>query len=112
MNKIEINIGLNNNPFTNEEIIRGLNSYFEGSEIKTQVQTGEWDGGDEPTLVVELFSKVGRVELREFVVFFTMALTQDAIPFRFNGRGELVFHKNYKGERYPFDEAYFLTIKG
>lgn len=111
MNKIEINIGLNNNPSTAEEIIRDLNSSFEGSQVHTQVQTGEWDGGDEPTLVVELFSDISEFELREFVVFNTIVLTQEAIPFRFNGVGELVFNENYKVERYPFDEKYFLTIK-
>ena len=111
MNKIEINIGLNNNPSTVEEIIRDLNSSFEGSEVKTQVQTGEWDGGDEPTLVVELFSDINKLELREFVEFYTIFLTQEAIPFRFNGVGELVFNESYEGERYPFDEKYFLTIK-
>lgn len=111
MNKIEMNIGLNNNPSTAERLTGALQSYFEGSTVRTQVQTGEWDGGDEPTLVVELYNDISEFELREFVVFNTIALTQDAIAFRFNGVGELVFNDNYTGERYPFDEKYFLTIK-
>lgn len=111
MNKIEINIGLNNNHFPAEEIIRDLKSCFFHSEVETQVQTGEWEGGEEPTLIVELLTEVGEIEIREFVLFYTVLLTQDAIAFRFNGEGELVFNENYTGERYPFDEQYFLTIK-
>ena len=109
MNKIEINIGLNNNPCTAQENVMYLVSLY--TSVKHNVQLGEWDGGDEPTLVVELFSDINKLELREFVEFYTIFLTQEAIPFRFNGVGELVFNESYEGERYPFDEKYFLTIK-
>lgn len=115
MNKIEINIGLNNNPYKAEQIIDLLNGYFYGNnlqpDIKTDIQTGEWDGGDEPTLVVEVFSNNRQLVISELVYDLAAVCTQDAIAFRFNGVGELVFNAEYKGERYPFDEAYFLTIK-
>jgi len=116
MNKIEINIGLNNNPYKAEQIINLLNGYFYGnnlqSDIKTDIQVGEWDGADEPTLVVEVFSNNRQLVISELVGDLIDACTQEAIPFRFNGVGELVFNESYEGERYPFDEAYFLTIKG
>jgi len=112
MNKIEINIGLNNNPATAQSIIIFINGYFRGREVKTDVQVGEWEGADEPTLVVEVFSHESHLVISELVEDLIDACTQDAIAFRFNGDGELVFNDNYTGERYPFDEAYFLTIKG
>jgi hypothetical protein len=112
MNKIEINIGLNNNPKTAERITHLLNLYFGGRELKNQVQIGEWEGADEPTLVLEVFSTHTQLVISELVEDLIVLCKQDAIPFRFNGVGELVFDEDYKGERYPFDEAYFLTIKG
>lgn len=111
MNKIEINIGLNNNPKTAERITHLLNGYFGGRELKTQIQTGEWEGADEPTLVLEVFSTHTQLVISELVEDLVDICTQEAIPFRFNGVGELLFNDTYTGERYPFDEQYFLTIK-
>jgi hypothetical protein len=106
MNKIEINIGLNNNPQKPEGILK----YF-GIDLRHEVQLGEWDGADEPTLVIEFTDEIGYDRIKSLIQFFVVNLTQEAIAFRFNGVGELVFNENYTGERYPFDEAYFLTIK-
>jgi len=106
MNKIEINIGLNNNPIPANEIIK-----FIGGEFEHNIQVGKWEGADEPTLVIEFTRDIEYYRIVLLVQRMTVLLTQDAIAFRFNGEGELVFNGNYKGERYPFDEQYFLTIK-
>jgi len=111
MNKIEINIGLNNNPVTAESITIFFNLYFRGREFNTDIQVGEWEGGDEPTLVVEVLSTESQLVISELVKDLVDIFTQEAIPFRFNGVGEMVFNDTYTGERYPFDEKYFLTIK-
>jgi len=110
MNKIEINIGLGNNPFTSDEVKLFLVKLL-GKCTQIQLQVGEWEGADEDTLVFEIYTDIELDELREYIDFMTIIFEQDAIAFRFNGTGELVFHEDYKGERYPFDEAYFLTIK-
>lgn len=109
MNKIEINIGLNNNPCTAQENVMYFVSLY--TSVKHNVQTGEWDGADEPTVVMELYTNESINDVRNLLEVLTEILTQDAIAFRFNGDGELVFNDNYTGERYPFDEKYFLTIK-
>lgn len=106
MNKIEINIGLNNNPLPASEILK----YFDISD-EHNVQLGEWVGADEPTLVIEINRDIEYYRVKMFIINLTKRLTQEAIAFRFNGVGEIVFNENYTGERYPFDEAYFLTIK-
>ena len=112
MNKIEINIGLNNNPVTAKILTLFVNASFVGRRsAKTEIQIGEWEGADEPTLVVEVFSTESQFVIKELVETLVEVCTQDAIAFRFNGDGELVFNDNYTGERYPFDENYFLTIK-
>ena len=108
MNKIEINIGLNNNPFTAQEIVSQFASSFES--LKHNVQVGEWEGADEPTVVMEFYTDSSQDDIRMLFQGLVYVFTQDAIAFRFNGDGELVFSSHYKGERYPFDEAYFLTI--
>ena len=109
MNKIEINIGLNNNPCTAQENVMYLVSLY--TSVKHNVQLGEWDGADEPTIVIEFYTKESINDVRNLLEVLTKILTQDAIAFRFNGVGELVFNEAYEGERYPFDQAYFLTIK-
>jgi len=110
MNKIEINIGLGNNPFTLDEV-QFMVVHRLGKCTQTQLQVGEWEGADEDTLVFEIYTDIELDELREYLDFMTIVFEQDAIAFRFNGVGELVWNENYKGERYPFDEKYFLTIK-
>ena len=104
-----MNIGLNNNPCTAQEIVSVFTSMYQS--IKHNVQVGEWDSSEEPTLVIEFYSVVSMAGMLSSVSTLTRVLTQDAIAFRFNGVGELVFNENYTGERYPFDENYFLTIK-
>lgn len=106
MNKIEINIGLNNNPLPASEILK----YFDISD-EHNIQLGEWVGADEPTLVIEINRDIEYYRVKMLIINLTKLLTQEAIAFRFNGVGELVFNESYEGERYPFDEAYFLTIK-
>ena len=108
MNKIEINIGLGNNPFTAQQIVSPFVTEF--TSIKHNVQVGEWDGADELTLVMEFYTDESIDIFRKAMQSLTKTLTQDAIAFRFNGVGELVFNDNYTGERYDFDENYFLTI--
>jgi hypothetical protein len=81
------------------------------TSVKHNVQVGEWEGADEPTVVMEFYSNEPVNDLRNLTEALTDTLTQEAIAFRFNGEGELVFNGNYTGERYPFDEQYFLTIK-
>lgn len=106
MNKIEINIGLNNNPLPFNEILK----YFDTRD-EHEIQIGEWKGADEPTLVIEINRDIEYYRIKMFIINLTRFLTQDAIAYRFNGVGELVFNEDYKGERYSFDENYFLTIK-
>ena len=109
MNKIEINIGLNNNPYTAQEIVSAFVGYL--TSVKHNVQVGEWEGADELTVVMEFSVQNVSVEkVRNMLKSLTDVFTQDAIAFRFNGDGELVFNENYTGERYEFDENYFLTI--
>ena len=109
MNKIEINIGLNNNPFTAQEIVMPFVSSY--TSVKNNVQVGEWEGADEPTVVMEFYTDSSQNDIRVMIQGLVYVLTQDAIAFRFNGDGELVFSSHYTGERYEFDENYFLTIK-
>lgn len=108
MNKIEMNIGLNNNPYTAHDIVTRFVSAY--TSVKHNIQVGEWDGADEPTLVMEFYSESSLENMRAMIQGLVYVLTQDAIAFRFNGDGELVFSSHYTGERYEFDENYFLTI--
>jgi len=159
MNKIEINIGLGNNPFTAQQIVSSFVTYY--TSVKHAIKQGEWEGASnydvptpshpeiiewleknpqfpseydeygnptdetyqdaidemkhlqsiaEDTVVMEFFSDEPVDTLRDMLKALTLTMTQDAIAFRFNGAGELVFNPDYTGELYKFDENYFLTI--
>lgn len=118
--RIYLNIGLNNNPFTSEQIAR----FFEGVglSVRYEERDGEFNGAPEPTFVAEIEQAQTppcMVSAHELLTFACSLLTQESIavvvvdskePGDHSRRmdGKLVFNKDYKGERYPFSFEYFI----
>ena len=102
-----INIGLNNNPLTLEEIAKLINQCKVFGLTKYAEKLGEYDGADEPTFVGEL-----EVMTSNFVEAFCEIMTQDCIAFYNHDKevGELVYNPLYEGEKYEFDMKYFLFL--
>jgi hypothetical protein len=104
---VRLNIGLNNNPHSTEDILGVLKVFL--SVDSHSVQVGKWEGADEPTLVVTALTERGFDNIKGLVAELTTYLTQDAIAFKYGGQGVLEYNPNYEGdERYEFNEEYFI----
>jgi hypothetical protein len=103
---VRLNIGLNNNPHSTEDILGVLKIFL--SVDSHSVQVGKWEGADEPTLVVTALTERGFDNIKAFVAELTTYLTQDCIAFKLGGQGDLAYRSDWTGDRYEFDEQYFI----
>lgn len=104
MSKLILNVGLNNNPY-GYDVLRDYFSEYKGAKV-VEYAVGEWDGNSEPTCVVSIEMDG---DVREFVERLCGWTTQTAIAVKVDGVGDLVYEPNYQGERYVFDERYFIA---
>jgi hypothetical protein len=102
-----INIGLNNNPLTLEEIAKLLNQFKLFGLTDYAEKLGEYVGAEEPTFVGEL-----EVMTTNFAEALCEIMTQDCIAIYNHDWevGELVYNPLYEGEKYEFDPKYFLFL--
>jgi hypothetical protein len=118
---VTINIGLNNNPFTAQEIAQNFQELYtnRGAIVETFEALGEYVENPEPTLVIKISTDLAsfiywKAEVKEFTIMYT----QECIPVQVkhtdaNGfqttKQALIFNPEYSGERYEFDPKYFIT---
>ena len=103
---LRLNIGLNNNPFSAEDILEALTLAM---KIDSQfIKNGEYNGEVEPTLVVIGLTDRSFDAIKDFLTALSLDLTQDCIAFRYGGKGDLAYRPDFTGERYEFDENYFI----
>lgn len=120
--QVTLNIGLNNNPFTAQEIAQIFQELYtkHGAIVETRETMGEYVHNPEPTLVIKIST-----DLKSFIWWkketkeFTIIYTQECIPVRLettddNGVKEtkeaLIFNPDYSGEQYAFDPKYFIEM--
>ena len=118
MNVLKINIGLNNNPLSVEQIKQMFykNSIFEF--ILFERRRGEYLTNYEPTLLIEGETKQKPEQIESYIFLLCTLLTQECIPFALtdllskenNQVNKLVYNKNFNGLKYEFNKDYFLTI--
>jgi hypothetical protein len=118
---VTINIGLNNNPFTAQEIAQNFQELYtnRGAIVETFEALGEYVDNPEPTLVIKISTDLASfIWWKSEVKDFTIIYTQECIPVRVehtdaNGfkttKQALIFNPEYSGERYEFDLKYFIT---
>ena len=100
-----LNIGLNNNPKTTEEITQTLNKLVGRAPVKRSLVDGEYKGDVEPTLVLVYENeRLTRVQLQTLCE----QTTQEAIALKRDGKGRLVFNPNYRGQKFTFNQDYFI----
>lgn len=118
---VTLNIGLNNNPFTAQEIAQDFQELYtnRGAIVETFEALGEYVENPEPTLVIKISTDLAsfiywKAEVKEFTIIYT----QECIPVQVehtdtNGfqttKQALIFNPEYSGERYEFDPKYFIT---
>jgi len=113
------NIGLNNNPFNYEALAEFITNALgtTNERVEVQLHNGLYIGNDEPTAVVRVIHKS---EYQDALWAEMMAerlaitFTQECISYRHNDDGaiaeQLVYHPEFKGDRYTFDGAYFIDF--
>jgi hypothetical protein len=115
------NIGLNNNPFNYEQLALFIDNAFKrtNESVQIQLRNGEYQSNAEPTAVVRVTHsfEYQDAEWAELITrTLCMVCTQECIPYRHRQvnypsisiTDSLVYNDNFEGERYQFDEAYFI----
>lgn len=100
-----INIGLNNNPLNLDQIASLLNQAMALGLEDYKEKIGQYDGAEEPTFVgvLDYINK-------SLVEALCEIMTQECIAI-FNhdtNEGKLIYDPLFNGEKYQFDEKYFL----
>ena len=110
MKTLQINIGLNNNPFTAEEVINYIASNKEYRLMAYQIVDAEFNGNVEPTFVGLLEYKYNRQSkiLQDFENIASV-MTQESIALLTDKMQVLAFNPSYNGAEYEFDNQYFKS---
>jgi len=110
MNVFQLNIGLNNNPYSFELITRALVAAFEGEIVATREDLGEYITSTEPTLVAKIITQMDEESARILTGAMCLKFTQGCIGMKFNEEGKLVYNPDFKGEQYMFNPTYFIEF--
>jgi hypothetical protein len=110
---VQVNIGTQGTSF--QTALQALMSEAHFEEVRvTNYLTGMSEGGDweaEPILIASLYanSKKSIVDTLEGVCH---RLNEEAIAVKLENepKGFMVFNPSYEGERYEFNEAYFVSL--
>ena len=105
--KAILNIGLNNNPLSQEAIINKLREDYAVDTYKFAI--GRYEDEHEPTLVVHIESQYARTShfIKKIEELSTI-LTQNCIAVSTDQFDLLVYAQNYNGQQYKFDNQYFI----
>ena len=107
--KILLNIGLNNNPYSIGAIKALLSQ--KTTILNSQLYDGFYKEPQEPTLVISLsFPDQKLSSVIQYIESLCIELTQECIPVLSDSFELLVYNPNYTGEKFKFDNQYFLTL--
>jgi hypothetical protein len=106
--KHALNIGLENNPETVENIVTTLRVLLDVN-LLFRVDIGEYEGKPERTLVV-LLNPPNDNMLKDIIGYLASALTQECIAiYNYNdSSGQLVYSPYHRGAVIKFDMKYFV----
>lgn len=108
---ITVNIGLNNNTMTYEDV----KYYFEKKSpyklINHKLYTGEYNNLPEPTFVGNLTTPYARYSkiINDFENICSV-MNQECIAISCKGMDTMVFNPNYSGEKFKFNKNFFEEI--
>jgi len=108
--RIVLNIGLNNNPKQAHEVATIARERLGIDRATWATELGEYLQDAEPTLVLHGDTAQAFHEITNEIAKLSEDLTQECIAVKIGDRGRLVYRPEHKGERYQFNEKYFLKI--
>jgi hypothetical protein len=110
MKNIVVNIGLNiGAEEPQQQLSRTLTcllGYFALTSVRVE-EVGVYKGSEERTLVA-YFEASSEESLVEALAYWCRDLKQEAIAYKVNGVGEIIFSTRYEGEQFPFDQQFFI----
>ena len=112
MKTLQINIGLNNNTMTAEQVIDYIAGNKEYRLMAYHIVDAEFQGNVEPTFVGLLeynYSRQSKI-LQDFENIASV-MTQSGIALVTDRMSVIAFNPAYDGENYKFDSQYFKLIK-
>ena len=112
MKTLQVNIGLNNNTMTAEQVVDYMSSNKEYRLMAYQIVDSEFQGNVEPTFVGLLEYKYPRQSkiLQDFENIASV-MTQESIALVTDRMSVIAFNPSYNGDGYQFDNQYFKYIK-
>lgn len=110
MEKVILNIGLNNNPKSASAIAKVARERLGMDRATWATSMGEYLASDEPTLVLHGETAAAFHEIVNEIASLSTELTQECIAVKIGERGRLIYAPEHTGERYNFDEKYFIKI--
>ena len=111
MKKIVLNIGLNNNPKTEREIVNMFQTRLSPKVTWAKV-VSTYNDQVEPTIVLHGESALAFKQITDSIKQLSKDLDQECIGAEVDQHGLLVYPDSFKGERYKFDRKYFKKIIG
>jgi len=110
MKKVQLNIGLENNPYSFDEVKIRVNVYLSFGNYEARQAVGEYEGNEERTFVASLDNYFNREEdILNTIKSLTEYFTQDCIAVKIDGKGYLVYNPSFEGDRLEFDDKYFIV---
>lgn len=116
MNNLTINIGLNvNNNEPKEQLLFtfiNLDKLFNGKEYQYKIlEGGQWNNNKERVVIVELNAgSLNLFSIKLLLSWLCTELNQDAISFKLNNEGHIVFDPLYMGKIFKFSEEKFINF--
>jgi len=112
MKTLQINLGLNNNPMTAEQVINYFATLSEYRLMAYIIKDKTFNGEVEPTFVALLEYEYSRqskvlIDVENWCSFFA----QESIAMVTDKMEVLAFNVNYNGDGYKFDSNLFEYIK-
>lgn len=117
--KITLNIGLNNNAKTVNEILEHIkysgifidNLEEKSDYINFSVDLSEYKNEIEQTLIIEGFTSFCLSTCVDTIERLSSVFKQDCIAAKIANNELLIYRIGYKGEKLKFDNKYFLNIE-
>ena len=102
MKTVKLNIGLENNPFDFERVKTLFNP------LSARIEVGEYNGQVERTAVINALIDGSIETIFLLIDLLTIAFTQECIAVKIDDVGYLVYNPNFDGEKFEFDNQYFI----
>ncbi len=118
MTTIQLNIGLENNPFKGVEILSILSSLpifnvTKESRTMARTVTGTYNGEPEETVVIKA-SMEDDMDITLTIEVLCDWFKQECIAIKLTNSdhtiGRLIYHPSFDGEKQEFNEKYFINF--